>query len=594
MKKERDLSILYKWPEDKQISRDEKEISEEINIFVKKRWKTDKYKYNKRCLKKALDDYEKIYSWKLLKPYSFFFLNNKIDWENKLIKAKFNQVQENLTKNINNINFFEIEIWKISRRKQRRILRNEKFKEYRHFLERIFIQSKYNLSEKEEKILNIKSKTSYENWVQMIEDFLSREQTETLTYWDKKELKTFEELMTLTKDSKKEIRDDACKNINQIINKYLDVAEIEINSVLEHKKQNDELRKLPRPDTSRHISDDIKTETVDTLIKTVTKNFEISNRYYKIKSKILKLDKLQYHERNVPIWEIKKIFSYEDAVNIIKNVFWKLDNEFLEIFNHFSEEWLIDVYPKTSKSGWAFNVSFGKNEPNFVMLNYTWTINDITTIAHEMWHAINTTLNKKQNWLNFGYWMATAEVASIFMEDFVLSKLLEDATPEEKLIIQMEKLNDIISSVFRQVACYNFETSLHKNFREKWYLSKEEIWKIFQENMYNYMWKFVEQSEWSENRRVYRSHIRNFFYVYSYASWLIISKSLQKTIKEKPEFIIEIKDKFLSAWFSKSPEDIFKSLWIDINNSSFRIKWIQEIKDFMDETEKLAESLWYI
>jgi len=582
----RNLELLYKDASDKQISKDKKETEKQISSFEKKRKTKDKYLTRLKTLVEALDDYEKIHDWVLWKPFAFFYLKNMLNSQDKEIKARLNQEEEILTKNMNRLSFFELNLAKTTKHNQKKFLKSQEIEEYKHYLEKIFIQAKYNLSEKEETILTIKSKTSYTNWVRMLSDFIDKEQRD----W-----KTFEELMTLTKHTEKETRDNAAKHINDILKKQSDIAEIEINSVLEHKKQNDELRKLPRPDTSRHISDDIETEIVDKLVKTITKNFNISKDYYKLKSKILKLKKLEYHERNIPIWNITKKFTYKTAVKLVKQSFINLDPQFWKIFDKFIDEERIDVYPQKWKSWWACNIRFGKNEPNFVMLNYTETLNDITTLAHEMGHAINTTLcQKNQNSLNFWYWMATAEVASIFMEDFILSKLLEVATPEEKLIIMMEKLNDTISSVFRQIACYNFETELHKEFRKIGYLDKETIWKIFQNNMKAYMWDSVEQSEWSENRRIYRSHIRSFFYVYSYASWLLISKNLQRKTKENPEFIKTIKNDFLSVWSKKSPKEIFLNMWIEINKSSFRNEWIKEIKEMLKETEKLAKELGYI
>ena len=154
----------------------------------------------------------------------------------------------------------------------------------------------------------------------------------------------------------------------------------------------------------------------------------------------------------------------------------------------------------------------------------------------------------------------------------------------------MTKLNSDVSTVFRQVACYKFEQDLHKDFREKGYLSKEEIGSLFQKNMAAYMGDAVEQSEGSENWWVYWSHIRRFFYVYSYASGLLISKSLQKSVRDNPEFINEVKE-FLSTGLSDSPNNIFEKCRIDIADKSFWNTGINEVEELLDETEKLAKKL---
>ncbi len=169
-------------------------------------------------------------------------------------------------------------------------------------------------------------------------------------------------------------------------------------------------------------------------------------------------------------------------------------------------------------------------------------------------------------------------------------ELVKEADDELKLSILMTKLNSDVSTVFRQVACYKFEQDLHKDFREKGYLSKEEIGSLFQKNMAAYMGDAVEQSESSQNWWVYWSHIRNFFYVYSYASGLLISKSLQKSVRENPKFVHEVKE-VLSTGAADSPKNIFKKCGIDITDKTFWNKGISEVEELLDETEKLAKKL---
>ncbi len=225
------------------------------------------------------------------------------------------------------------------------------------------------------------------------------------------------------------------------------------------------------------------------------------------------------------------------------------------------------------------------------MLNHTDKLNDVLTIAHELGHGINNELIKeKQNSINFGTPLSTAEVASTFMEDFVLEELMKEADDETKLALIMQKLNDDISTIMRQIACYMFEQELHEKFREKGYLSKEEIGKLFQKHMNDYMGEFVEQSEGSENWWVYWGHIRRFFYNYSYASGLLISKALQNSVKQAPEFIDKVKG-FLSSGLSESPKNIFMKMEIDITNEDFWNKGLDGVETLLEKAEKLAEKL---
>ncbi len=154
----------------------------------------------------------------------------------------------------------------------------------------------------------------------------------------------------------------------------------------------------------------------------------------------------------------------------------------------------------------------------------------------------------------------------------------------------MTKLNADISTIFRQIACYRFEQELHAEYRKVGYLTKEQIGKIFQKNMATYMGKAVEQSTGSENWWVYWSHIRNFFYVYSYSSGLLISKALQRKVRANSQFIHQVKE-FLSAGGADSPERIFAKLGLDITSAKFWEEGIAEVADNLKEATKLANKL---
>jgi oligoendopeptidase F len=218
-------------------------------------------------------------------------------------------------------------------------------------------------------------------------------------------------------------------------------------------------------------------------------------------------------------------------------------------------------------------------------------MHDVLTIAHELGHGINNELiGEKQHALDFGTPTSTAEVASTFMEDFVLEEILHKADDELRLAIMMQKLNDDVSSIFRQVACYRFEQELHAEFRKKGYLSKEQVGQLFQKHMAAYMGDAVEQSAGSENWWVYWSHIRYFFYVYSYAGGLLISKALQNGVKNNPAFIHQVKE-FLSAGLSDSPKNIFAKLGIDITDRQFWDRGLDEVENLLRETTALAQSM---
>lgn len=573
------------------ISKKREAIVRENYKFIDKWRNRHDYLDKPEILEEALNEYEKIHrEFSAYGDESFYFhLKQEIAQNDPEIKAKCRNVDEFATRIENDLKFFELNIAKIKPDSQDKFLKFPGLLPYRHFLERLFAESKHLLSEAEEKIMNLKAPVAYKNWAKLTAGFLSSEEREILVESGALEAKSFSEIFSYMKNKDKKIRDNAAKSINDILAKYRETAEVEINSVLLNKKIDDELRSFENPISSRLLSDDIDPEIVETMISAVTTNFNISNDYYELKAKLLGLKKLEYHERNVEYGNIEKNIDFKRAIEILRKAFSGLDKQFLEILEQFLEKRLIDVCPAKGKRDGAFCSANLLTEPTYVMLNFNGTVSDVSTFAHEMGHAINDELMKKsQNSINFGTSLAVAEVASTFMEDFALQELQKEADPELRLSIVMAKLDGDMGSIFRQIACINFEKELHDLFRQKGYLSKDEIGELFQKHMKSYMGEFVEQSEGSENWWIYWNHIRSYFYNYSYANGLLISKALQALVKKDTKAIGKVKS-ILSAGLSSSPQEIFARVGIDLTQEDFWIQGLKEAEELLLEAKSLAK-----
>lgn len=588
-----DLTPLIAADTQENFDKEAKRVEEESYKFINK-WKdrTD-YLTDPKILKEALDEYD---YWIRVSGVGgtlsqYYNLLKYKDESNADYKAKVQKVEDLENKISNEIQFFYLRLGQISKDKQGEMLDSPLLAHYQHYLARLFLNSRYQLSESEEKIMNLKDGPSYGNWVNMTSGLLSKEERKVLNEEGKEGVMTLSQLSKLTSSTKKKVRDIAAKAFNDIVAKYAEVAEAELNAIVNNHKVNDELRKRSRPDLARHVADDIDTEVVDALLNAVSSRNEIAHRIYKLKAALLGVKKLSYHERNVPYGSNEKKYSYSEAFELTKKVFNKLDPQFGIIFEEFHNNGQVDVYPSKGKSPGAFCYHDLINKPTYLLLNHQDKLDDVFTLAHEFGHAINYELmKKKQNAINFSSPLSTAEVASTFMEDFVLTEVLKQATEEERLILAVDKLDSDVGSIFRQVACYQFEQELHKKVREKGYLSKEEIGKLFLDKMAGYMGPAVEMSAGSENWWVYWSHIRSFFYVYSYSSGLLISKSLQSSVKNDPKFIDSVKV-FLESGRSDSPKNIFAKLGVDITDPKFWNKGLDEVEQLLDETEKLARKL---
>lgn len=579
------LEVLKKPKSFKNLS---EECENAAKKFIKKWSKNAKYLVDAKTLKVALDEYNTFltdYGY-YEAEWLYYYLSQHLDQNDPKIKANYNKVYKKYLELYNSMHFFPLSITKINSKLQKEFLKDKNLSEYKHWLERSFREGAHTLSEKEEKIMNLKGKVSHSNWTKMLSGLMTKEEREVLDEEGKKAIKNFSEIIDLISDKNKKVRDKAASVLNQIFSDHLDVAEHEFNSILEDKQVNDSIRGFSRPDESRFISDDIDSESVDLLVKTVTKRFDIAKEFYKLKAKALGQKKLEYHERNVEVGKITKKFELEEGYKIVGETFENLDEDFAAVFYDLFHNGRVDAFTKKGKTSGAFAMTISSTLPSFTLLNYTKSLNDLLTMAHEFGHIINFELSKKQIELNFDFPMCTAETASTFCEDFVLDRMLEEVTDEERFAIQMMKLNSDISTVFRQIAFYNFETEIHAEFRKQGYLSKEEIGRIFRKHMESYMGDYVEQNDGSENWWIYVSHFRSFFYVYSYAFGLLVSKSMQAKVKEDRSFMNNVKE-FYSAGNSKSPKEILTDVGIDITKSKTWNKGIDEIEALLEDTKKL-------
>jgi len=588
-----DLNKFYKSDTDPKIKKD-MGVVKKINYQFINKWKDRKdYLKDPKVLRQALDESEIIdKKYGVDGDFGYYFsLKSSLNQTDPKLKAWENKIDEYSTKIVNDAQFFGINLSKIPLKDQKVLLNSPELAKYKFYLQRIFEFGKHTLSDKEEKILNLKFPLCHSNWSRMLDSIVNKQEEQVLNEKGKKVIKNFNEIMGLLSDADKKVRDSAAKALNKILVNSIDIAENEINSILQNKKINDELRGYDRPDSSRHLSDNIETDVVDTLVKEVTADFDTAKKFYALKAKLFKVKKLAYHERNLEYGKIVKKYPYEKAVNLVAETFESLDLEFFNIFKTFVEEGHIDVLPKKGKSGGAFCAHNLLSHPTYILLNHHNQLNDVLYIAHEVGHGINNELmRKKQPSVYFGSPTSTAEVASTFMEDFVLQELLKKAKKEERLSIIMQKLNDDISSIHRQIAFYNFETELHQAFRKEGYLSNQKIGQIFQKHMISYMGDSVGQDKGSENWWLYVGHFRRFFYVYSYSSGLLISKALQNMVKKDTKNMSKVKD-FLAAGSSDSPKNLFLKMGIDISKKEFWKAGLKEVSNLVDEAETLAKEL---
>lgn len=576
------LGLLYRSPEDPKIEKDMRILENAHEVFEKKYKGRDTYLRSESALFAALTEYERLVTVAgTAKPLVYFYLLKDIDSENSKAQAALSALSQRLTAAGNRIIFFTLAIGKIPEKKQKVFLKSKKLAPYRQMLKRVFETAKYQKSEAEEKILSLKSLPAHEMWVEGFGKVLSKQ----IVRFKKEELPFAEavnRVQTLPVTDRRKLSDTIMEKLRTIS----DFAESEINAVYVDKKINDELRGFTKPYSNTLLADDTSEKMVMNLVDTVSKNFTISHRFYALKAKLLKLDRLEYADRSAPIGKTRKEIPFEEGLDTVRTAFGRLDGPYQSILDTYLKNGQIDVFPHKGKTGGAY--CWGNlNAPTFVLLNHIPDLNSIMTLAHEMGHAIHTELSKNQPILYRSYSTAVAEVASTLFENFAYDELFEKLSVKEKTVMLHDKINGDISTIFRQVACFNFELELHSIIREKGAASREEIAALMNKHMGAYMGPAMKLKENDGYYYVAWSHIRRFFYVYSYAYGQLISKALYRMYKKDPSNLKKI-EQFLKAGSSKSPEDIFKDLGIDTSKPDIFIEGLKAIEDDIHLLKKLT------
>ncbi|MFA7216791.1 MAG: M3 family oligoendopeptidase [Candidatus Paceibacterota bacterium] len=580
-KTEWDLSLLYRNNKDPKIEKDIKEIEGLCNNFEIKYRNKDFTSSPKKLLITLVDFNKLLEKLERNKSWWYFALKVRLNSSDQFSSASSTKLSARITEAFNKIMFFNLEIGKINKKDQNKFLNNPMLTEFRYVLQVIFKKSEFKLSEKEEQVIDLLSETSYGMWVKGSSKLVNEQQ---VIYKNKKI--PLSEAISIMSDLETRDRRILGQKINQSLKSVSHFAEAEINAVYNYKNILDKRRGYKKPYSNTILNYKNNEETIEKLVKLVTKYFSLSKRFYSIQAKILKKKKLTYSDRVASIGKINKKFDLKSSIEIVMESFNKIDPKYGRIVSMFFENGQVDVYPKKGKSGGAFCWGMG-DLPVFVFLNHTDDIRSVETLAHEMGHAIHTELSKSQPVQYRDYSMAVAEVASTFFEQVVIDELEKYLSDDDKIILLHNKIKGDISTIFRQIACFNFELELHNKIREKGELSKEEMASLLAKHMRAYLGDIVEVTEDDGYQFVSWSHIRRFFYVYSYAYGQLISRSLFENWKKDKSYAIKI-EKFLSSGGSMSPEDIFNKAGIDTTDMKFFESGIKSIKKDIDKLEKIS------
>lgn len=578
------LELLYKNDNDPQIEKDVQAFENAVQIFEQKYSDTADWLSNAEALATACADYEKLISMPgCIRPRYYFYFRQDLSASNTHVRARLAKLEKQFSTLLNKFMFFTLRIGTITPSVQTNFLKHHALAPYKYFLKNIFETAKHNLSEPVEKVINLMNQPAYDIWVKGFEKVLNNQEIQ----W-KGKMMPMNEAFALYHSLPKKDRHAMWSLLMVKTKSVSDFAEAEINAIFTKHAIEDNLRGFKKPYSRTVLSYQNEEATVETVVATVTKHFPIAHRFFKLKARLMKEKKLTYADRGASIGTTKRTFLFAEAVEILQKAFARFGDYYTQTLNRFVLNGQVDVYPKTGKTGGAYCAG-AYGIPTFVLLNHTNTLNSVITFGHEMGHAFHSELSKKQPPLYSDYTTSVAEVASTFFENLVFEETFARLSDKEKIVALHDRLNNKISSIFRQIACFNFENAAHLLVREKGHVSHAELAGLMNTHMKAYLGPvFLMQPE-DGYFFAHWSHIRRHFYVYAYAFGELVSDALYAKYKKDATYKNKIEE-FLSAGGSASPEEIFASVGIDVRHPKFFEEGLKQIEADIAELERLIKN----
>ena len=391
-------------------------------------------------------------------------------------------------------------------------------------------------------------------------------------------------------DAERTKREAASRALSDVFAKHIKLFARITNTLAKDKAINDRWRKMPTPQTGRHLSNHVEPEVVEALRNAVVAAYpKLSHRYYKLKAKWMGLDKMQVWDRNAPLpTETPRLVGWEEAVETVRSAYAAFDPRMAALAEPFFSKGWIDAGVKPGKAPGAFAHPTVTTVHPYVMLNYLGKPRDVMTLAHELGHGVHQVLAAGQGELLSGTPLTLAETASVFGEMLTFRKLLDQAkTPTEKKNLLAGKVEDMINTVVRQIAFYDFECKLHAA-RAEGELTPDAI---------NALWMSVQSQslgpvfEFMAGYETFWSYIPHFihspFYVYAYAFGDGLVNALYATYADGlPGF----EDKYfdmLKAGGSKHHKDLLAPFGLDASDPKFWDRGLNMIAGFIDELEAM-------
>jgi oligoendopeptidase F len=580
-----DLSDLYPSPESDAVAGDFRAAEAAATSFATK--------YAGRLatlsgaeLAAAISEYERIDETlgRLMSYAQLLFSGDSTD---AAVGRFYQIVNERVTAISSHLIFFALELNRIDD-----AVLDEKFADaglahWRPWLRDLRVFRPHQLSDELEKLLHEKEVTGRSAWSRLFDETVAgmkvRVGDEDLTVTD---------ALNKLSDPDRNVRESAGKGIGEAFGGNVKLFSLITNTLMKDKEIIDTWRHYPRPASARNRANMVEDEVVDALVAAVQAAYpRLSHRYYTMKAKWLELPKLMHWDRNAPLPEDDdRQIGWDEARSRVLSAYRAFSPELAEIGGRFFDRPWIDARLKPGKAGGAFAHPTVPSAHPYLLLNYHGRTRDVMTLAHELGHGVHQVLaGGAQGYLMSSTPLTLAETASVFGEMLTFRAMLDaERDPGYRRIMLAAKVEDMLNTVVRQIAFYQFETRLHDERRQGEILPERigALWRQVQTESLGPAFEFTPEYD------VYWSYIPHFihtpFYVYAYAFGDCLVNALYAVYQSgHPGFQAKYLD-MLRAGGTKRHKELLVPFGLDASDPAFWSKGLDVIAGFIDELQAVA------
>ncbi|GGK25656.1 M3 family oligoendopeptidase [Salinarimonas ramus] len=501
-------------------------------------------------------------------------------------RAKFyGDTQERLTSATAQLLFFTLELNRLDDARVDALVREAPLSRYRPWIEDLRRDKPFQLEDRIEELFHEKSVTGRGAWNRLFDETIA-----SLRFEVRGEELAIEPTLNKLQDRDETVRRDAAMALADTFRENLRTFTLITNTLAKDKEISDRWRGFTDVADQRHLANRVERETVEALVAAVREGYpRLSHRYYKLKAKWFGRETLAFWDRNAPLPKVEqRTIRWDDARDTVLEAYAGFSPKMADIARRFFDEGWIDAPTRPGKAPGAFAHPTVPSAHPYVLLNYQGKPRDVMTLAHELGHGVHQVLAAPQGALMAQTPLTLAETASVFGEMLTFRRLLDQTTkPAERRAMLAAKVEDMINTVVRQIAFYEFERKVHLARREG-ELTTEDLNAAWMSVQAESLGPAITLSEGYETYWAYIPHfIHSPFYVYAYAFGDCLVNSLYGVYENAADGFVERYFELLSAGGTKHYGELLAPFGLDATTPEFWDIGLSMIERLIGELEAM-------